>query len=264
MWRVLILLATFVIAPTFAPYDPLATNPARAFEAPSLQHLFGTDQLGRDVLSRTLYGGRTTLGITLTATILCLGVGFIWLLLVSGDEHSSTLVFRIVIITNNALRSLPLILIAITGITILENNTTTLIICISTAQIPSFIHWLTERIQETKKQSYIEGAKAIGATKLRISRDHMYPSIAPELKTQALLIFQQTLITTSALTFLGFGLSTETTEWGNLLREGREAFRIAPWISTAPGLCITILCATILHQTTNRQTITTQQSKYPD
>jgi ABC-type dipeptide/oligopeptide/nickel transport system permease subunit len=256
MWRVAIIIAAFLIAPNFAPYDPIQTNPAKAFQPPSSQHVFGTDHLGRDVLSRTLYGGRTTLTISLAATFSCMGLGIIWVLAFASTTGASKPALRIVINTNDAIRSFPTLIITLTVLTLLRNNPITLTAALVLAQTPQLIHWTKERIDETKKLGHIESATVIGATQYRINKDHIYPFITPEISTQTLLIFQSILLNLSALTFLGLGLPAETAEWGIILREGREAFRIAPWISIAPGLCITILCATAIRHTQRKRSVT--------
>jgi peptide/nickel transport system permease protein len=254
MRRVLLLLLVFLAAPVLAPYDPLQTNPPRAYLSPSLDHLLGTDQLGRDVLSRTLHGGQTSIIMTLAATLGVVTVATIWIVFTMQVDIESRII-RIVIDTNAAFRTIPTIVIASVILTVLQTTPTTIIISTIITQTPHTVHWIYERTIEIHKMPHIEGAKTAGATKRHIYLHHIAPLLLQEAATQTILTAQTSLLTISTLTFLGFGVRLENPEWGLLLREGREAFRTAPWIATAPGFCITFLSTIALQQSTKKAMI---------
>ena len=258
MGRFLLLILIFLAAPVLAPYDPLQTNPTEAYGPPSLDHLFGTDQLGRDVLSRTLHGGQTSIVMALAATVGTFFVAGICAALTVAVTSDSFLL-RIVMYNNSALRTIPTIITATAGATVLGATPKAIIISTIISQAPHTLQWIYERTEEIQKMPHIEGAKAIGATKSHIYRQHIAPILLREAATQTVLTAQISLATITALTFLGFGTSIENPEWGALLREGRDAFRTAPWIAIAPGLCITLLSTIALQQSTRETQIKTQQ-----
>lgn len=255
MRRVLLLILLFLAAPVVAPYDPLLTSPTQAYLPPSREHLFGTDQLGRDVLSRTLYGGQTSVALTSAATLSVIVVVAAWGVFTATNSPSESVKFRIVNITSEALRTIPSIVTTIAIITILGNTPAGLIVSTAIAQIPHTIGWLYERTEELHKLPHIEGAKGAGASPREIYITHIASFIFPEALTQAILLFQRTLLIISTLTFLGFGLRIESPEWGALLREGREGLRTAPWIAVAPGICITLLSVIALQETTKQKQV---------
>jgi peptide/nickel transport system permease protein len=243
----LALLIGILIAPIFAPYDPMATQPAAAFQAPSNEHLFGTDQFGRDVLSRWLHGGQTTVLLALAATAATSVISMIWGYVLQDEQFWNKWILRIVIYTNNGLQSTPYLIITLAITTNFPNNTTAIIGALSASQIPHLSEKLRQILERKKTNAYVLSAKALGATKLQILSTHITPNAREEITANILILFQQMILAIAALTFLGFGLTPGTAEWGAMLREGREALRHAPWIATTPGLGITIVCAATLN-----------------
>jgi peptide/nickel transport system permease protein len=241
------LLISILIAPIFAPYDPMATHPAEAFQAPSSEHLFGTDQFGRDVLSRWLHGGQTTVLLALVATASTTFVSLLWGYVLQDEKFWNKWILRIVIFTNNGLQSIPNLIITLAIITTFPNNTTAVIGALTASQIPHLNEKFRQILQRKQANTYVLSAKALGATKLQILIAHIAPNAREEIAANILILFQQMILAIAGLTFLGFGLTPGAPEWGAMLREGRESLRHTHWIATAPGLGITIVCAATLN-----------------
>ncbi len=241
MRMLIILFTALLIAPALAPYDPLMTQPSDAFQPPSIAHPLGTDQFGRDVLSRTLYGGRTTMTIALIAAGAAVALGGAAGTVMGVSGLGFGIVLRIVNTTNNALTTIPPITTAITISIMIRDNTQALIISAILSQLPHIIKWAQQVSEITTRMPHIEPAKALGARKIQILAQHIMPTLYPQIRGKMILTVQSTILLTTALNILGIGFSPEIPEWGNLLREGKEAYRQAPWIAAAPGLAITII-----------------------
>lgn len=230
-----------LLLPALVPYDPMQTDPIQAYMPPSQQHLLGTDQLGRDVLSRAVHGGRNSLLLAAGATGMALAIGIplgVWLGIAGARWYSMV---RIVISTTDALRSLPSLVLTITIITILTNTSQSLLLALAATQTSHITEWVRARTKHNSTLQHIESAKSFGAGEFHIIRYHLLPRLSNELLQYTIIQLQIMLVSGTALTFIGFGNTLGQPEWGSMMREGRDAFRIAPWIALTPGLAITAI-----------------------
>jgi ABC-type dipeptide/oligopeptide/nickel transport system permease subunit len=244
MIRLLILVcfATFLFAPLLAPHDPMQTDREALTQPPDSRHLLGTDQLGRDVFSRLLYGGRTSTGLALIA----LGIGVITggsIGLVAGFFGGR--VDQMLLLVINALLSIPGLLIGLMIVTLLGQGLLSAALAVGISQTAPFAQVARTLAISNRNTTYVTAAYAIGATRFHIWRQHIVPACLPLLRTQTGVTFSYCLMNIAAFGFLGLVGTPGLPEWGVMLAEGREAIREAPWISTAPGLAISLVVFSI-------------------
>ncbi|MCL4247682.1 MAG: ABC transporter permease [Anaerolineae bacterium] len=248
-WRTVLILAViafFFIAPAFAPYDPMATDVDAQFAPPGLPYLLGTDQFGRDVLSRMLYGGQRTLAIALTAAALALIVGVPLGLLAAwqpplGRRRPLGWLPHLLNSVIEATFALPGLLLALVVITLLGSGPVSVAIAAGISQIAPVARLTQIAGRGVLASPYVEAARALGARERRVLLRHTLPNIAMHVAAAAILAFSYSLLNSAALTFLGLGGALGEPDWGAMLYDGRQAFRIAPWISIAPGVAITLM-----------------------
>lgn len=232
----LIALALLVIAaPLLAPADPTRTDPANQLQPPSADHLLGTDLLGRDVLSRALYGGRHTLLIAALATLIAVVPGIALGLLGAVDAAD-----RIIAALINALLAFPGLLLALLALTLLGQGAIPLALATGCTQIAPCARVTRSAVVQVRALGYVEAADALGATELRIVMYHILPNILVTIAAYTGAIFAYAILNSAALSFLGLGGEPGVPDWGVMLYEGRQAFRSAPWIAAAPGIGITL------------------------
>ncbi len=236
------LLLLILIAPLFAPADPMATDPAGALAPPDSVHVLGTDRLGRDVWSRLLYGGQRTILIAALATAIAVGIGTLLGMVGWGGFDLLT----------NALLAFPTLLLALVVMTLLGTGALSLALATGIALIAPFARVTRGAVRAVRDLPFIESARALGASDWRIFARHIAPNIAPTLLAYAGVIFAYSVLNSAALSFLGLGGDLGAPDWGAMLAEGRVAFRTAPWISAAPGLAITLLVWIVNRATTDR------------
>lgn len=226
-----------VAAPYLAPYDPIATDPAGQLQPPNLNHLAGTDLFGRDVWSRLLWGGRLSLGAGMLAVFLAVLPGSLLGLLAgyAGGRLDSFLM-RIV----DVLLAFPSLLLALTLVAVLGQGMLGVVLAVGLAGIPRFARLVRAGASQLRSESYIEAARVIGCRTERILLRHMAPNVREIVIPLTTLELGYALLNIGALSFLGLGVQPPTPEWGAMLAEGRALLRHAPWISTAPGLTISL------------------------
>lgn len=217
----------------FAPQDPLKTRPELTSSLPSADFLLGTDTLGRDVLSRVLYGGKTTVFLALGAT--CIGV-ILGGGLGGGRVFGSKIVRQIALWTELTLLSLPGWLMALVFITGLGARWESIILGVGVSQIAPYSRITAMTLAGFKHRLFVTAAEACGASQRYIATHVILPNAAPILVGTAIVTLSNSLLFASGLTFLGLGGSLSTPEWGAMLAEGRLAIRYAPWIALAAGI----------------------------
>lgn len=234
---VVVLVSVFVtFGPLFICRDPLATDPANQLKPPALSHVMGTDLLGRDVLSRYVYGGRHTLLSALGATALALGAGTCLGIAAGAGMGAAILLIKAVV---TAMLALPGVVIALVVLAAVGRGVIPLSLAIGVAQTAPTAVVVQAAVLTVRTQPYVEAAYALGASNNRVLLTHILPNIAPTLAAYGSAVFGYALLNGAALTFLGVGVAPGTPDWGVMLAEGRAVFRSAPWISVAPGLTIT-------------------------
>lgn len=234
----LVILALWVLLAVFAPliagYDPTEVS-SGGRKAPSLAHPFGTDRLGRDVLSRVLFGARISLMVGIISTSIGLVAGTL-LGLVSGYYGGAvdSVLMRFV----DALLAFPGILLALVVIAAIGPSIINVMLAVGVSTIPTYARVVRGSVLGVKAMSYIEAARAIGNTNRRVMFRHILPNVAAPLLVLSTLQIGSAILVGSGLSFLGLGAQPPTPEWGLMTAEGRAFLDRAWWISTFPGLAI--------------------------
>jgi peptide/nickel transport system permease protein len=235
---IVVFLLTAALAPLIAPHDPTAFSLGQQLAAPSLTYPLGTDELGRDILSRLLWGARITLLITLGAVTLALVIGTV-LGILAGYQGawSDTLIMRVM----DILLAMPGFLLAIAIIAALGVGTLNVIIAVGIYSIPGFARVARGSTLSIKQQDYVLAARALGAPDGRIMWHHVLPNVTPPLLVQTTLRLATAILTASGLSFLGLGPQPPTPEWGAMLSTGRNYITSSPQLATIPGLAILLV-----------------------
>jgi peptide/nickel transport system permease protein len=230
---VFILLALF--APLITPYDPIATSWTLVRKPPSALHWFGTDDLGRDILTRVIYGARASLTAGAISVGIALGVGVPFGLL-SGYRGGfiDALISRI----TDAMLACPFLILAIALAAFLGPSLGNAMIAIGVSTTPIFVRLTRGQVMNVKVEDYVEAARAMGNPRWRIALFHILPNIMPALLVQATLSIAAAIIAEAALSFLGLGQQPPSPSWGSMLNAAQRFLTNAPWMALWPGLAI--------------------------
>jgi peptide/nickel transport system permease protein len=235
--------AIALLAPWLSPYDPLAQELDRRLQGPSQAHLLGTDDFGRDLLSRVMYGAR----ISLTVGFLSIGIavaGGLVLGLLAGfytTGHWGRLVDHAIMRTSDILLAFPAVLLAIAIVTAVGPGLRNAMLAIAIIYLPRFIRIVRASILVEREQTYIEAGQALGVSHRRLLFRHLLPNVMSPVIVQATLGLAEAIIEAAALSFLGLGATPPTPEWGAMLSEGRSYLRLAPWVTFFPGMAIFLI-----------------------
>ena len=231
---VLFFVAVAILAPVISPYDPFATSWAAVRKPPSLQHLFGTDEIGRDVLARVIWGARASLLAGLVSVSLALAAG-VPIGLVSGYLGGGVdgTLMRMV----DAMLAIPFLILAIALAAFLGPSLVNAMIAIGVSQTPIFARLTRGQVLTVKHEEYIEAARAVGNPHHRIVLRHILPNIVPPLLVQATLA-AAAIIAEASLSFLGLGQQPPDPSWGSMLNTAKNFVSQAPWMALWPGLAI--------------------------
>jgi peptide/nickel transport system permease protein len=235
----MIVIATFIVlalfAPLIAPYDPIATSWSLVRKPPSALHWFGTDDLGRDVLSRVIYGTRASLMAGAISVSIAFGVG-VPIGLLSGYRGGfiDALISRI----TDAMLACPFLILAIALAAFLGPSLGNAMIAIGISTTPIFVRLTRGQTINVKVEDYVEAARAVGTPPWRIARMHILPNILPALLVQATLSIAAAIIAEAALSFLGLGQQPPLPSWGSMLNAAQRFLTTAPWMAIWPGLGI--------------------------
>ena len=213
-------------ASIFAPYDPIQLNIMERLQGPSVNHLLGTDQLGRDLFSRVLFGGQValkvafiTIGLALIAGIvlgLIAGYGPAWL------DNSIMLLF-------DTIRSVPTIMLALAAVTVVGPSITTVIFVVAVSSIPNYGRIVRTQTLTLKSKDFVKAEKLMGASLLRILSIHLLPNILGPLLILASMDIPTVIALEAGLSFLGMGVKPPTPSWGSILNDGFSLIRNTPW-----------------------------------
>lgn len=242
MAGIILTLLITLLAPVLAPYDPVAPDYKNMLAAPTNQHPFGTDDLGRDVLSRVIWGGRESLSSGFLAVIIGLGGGVI-IGIISGyiGGRLDDFIQRIVEI----LMAFPTILLLLSIIAAIGPNLTTVIIAIGLSSIPGYSRLIRGSVISAKNNEYVTAARLVGATDNRIMFRHILPNIIGPILVYGTLNLAGAIMLTAGLSYLGLGAQPPSPEWGAMLNYGRSYMRAAWWMSIYPGVAIFIAMLSI-------------------
>jgi peptide/nickel transport system permease protein len=233
----LLLVVAAILAPWLAPYGINEPNIPRRYEAPSLEHWFGTDDIGRDMFSRVLVGSRASLQVGFVAVTISLVAGtLIGLIAGYRGGRVDTVLMRAM----DVLFAFPVVLLAIAIVAVLRPSLINTMIAIGIVFTPIFARVVRGSVLSVREEVYIQAVRSLGASDLRIIGRHVLPNVAAPLIVQASLSLAFAILIEAALSYLGVGVQPPTPAWGYLLLEGQDNINRAWWMSVFPGLAIFI------------------------
>ena len=227
-----------LLSPLVAPYDPLATSWTAIRQAPSAAHWFGTDEIGRDVLSRVIWGARASLLAGVVSVLISLSIGVpVGLLAGYAGGRIDTLISRL----TDAVLACPFLILAIALAAFLGPSLTNAMIAIGVSATPVFVRLTRGQTMAIKAEDFILAARAIGNRPWRVALVHVLPNAAPALIVQATLAIAAAVIAEASLSFLGLGQQPPAPSWGSMLNTAKNYIDNAPWMAIWPGVSIFVL-----------------------
>lgn len=238
------LIVMAVFAPFIAPNDPLKLSPVNRLRPPSERWWFGTDQFGRDVFSRTIYGARVSLIVGLSVAAFSSVLGLALGLACGYFRRVDSFVMRIM----DGLMAIPSILLAIALITLSRPGLGIVIVAIVIPEVPRIVRVVRAVVLSIRAQPYIESAIAGGTKNMKLLLRHVLPNTLAPLIVQSTYVCASAMLIEAGLSFLGAGVPPEIPSWGNIIAQGRTYFQIAPWTILIPGafLAVTVLAVNLL------------------
>jgi peptide/nickel transport system permease protein len=234
---ILLLVLLAIFAPLLAPYAPDQMDVARRLSAPGAGHWLGTDEFGRDILSRIMFGTRLTLYVGLVAVGIGLACGIsIGAIAASVGGWGSELLMR----TIDLLYTFPDVLIALGLVAFLGPSLTNAMVAVGISVVPYYARVTYAIVLVERQKTYVEAAQVIGAGHARVIVRHLLPNVVPPMIVVASLGFSAAVLSAAALSFLGLGAQPPAAEWGLMLATGRNYIQRAPWVVIAPGMTIFI------------------------
>lgn len=233
----LVLVALAIAAPLVSPYSPTEQFLDRRFHAPGPQHFLGTDNLGRDILTRIIYGSRSALlvGVVTVSVALLLG-GVIGLIAGMGPSVVDTALMLLM----DSVLSFPTILLAITVVSFMGYGLVQVMLALGIISSPIFARLIRAETLSIKNEGYIEASRALGTGPVKIVVKHIIPNITSKVIVQCSLTFAQAVVVESSLSFLGVGIQPPAASWGLMLKDARNYLVQAPWMAIYPGLCLAL------------------------
>jgi peptide/nickel transport system permease protein len=232
---VMLLVISAIAAPLLAPNDPLKMAIRDRLKPPTLVHPLGTDQLGRDILSRVLFGGRLSLILGIVSVVMGGSVGIL-IGLVSGYNGGwiDNLLMRFI----DMLMAMPSILLAMTIAFALGPSLLNLMIAVGVGQSPTFARLIRGAVFSAKRTIYVEAARVTGCSSGRILFRHVLPNVIAPAVVLGTLSLASAILSAATLNYLGMGVQPPTPEWGNMISEGRDKLDIAWWVTVGPGAAV--------------------------
>ena len=232
---ILLFLAFAIFAPLLTPYDPITQSWTSVRKAPSDAHWFGTDDVGRDILSRVIYGARASLMAGVISIAIALSIG-VPLGLVAG--YLGGFIDGLISRFTDAMLACPFLILAIALAAFLGPSLGNAMIAIGVTTTPIFVRLTRGQVMAVKVEDYVEAARAVGNPRWRIALVHILPNIMPALLVQATLSIAAAIIAEAALSFLGLGQQPPAPSWGSMLNSAQRFLVNAPWMAVWPGLAI--------------------------
>lgn len=227
-----------VFAPIISPYDPNAQSLMDTLKGPSAQYLLGTDNYGRDILSRIFYGARVSLTVGVAAVLVACAIGtFFGMVAGFFGGWVDDVINRI----SEAIRAIPQIVLAMSLCAVFGGGILNLSIILGISNIAVYIRMMRGQVLSIKQQDYIMAAKLQGNSSMGIMMKHILPNCISPIIVQMTLQVGQTILSEAGLSFLGLGISAPTASWGSIVSDGRMYLLQNPMFSLAPGVCIALL-----------------------
>jgi peptide/nickel transport system permease protein len=229
-----------LFAPLLAPYDPDTPDLANRFASPSLEHLLGTDNLGRDLLSRVIYGGRVAFAVALPAVAGAVAIGLLLGLLAGWFGR---LVDSVLIVVTDALLAFPAVVLALAVIALYGPSIRNTILLVGIAFVPGYFRVARALVLAARNDVYVDAERALGATTRRILAAHVLPNVLPPIFILVAMDIPGAIAVESGLSFLGLGVQPPTADWGTMLNEGFQDVYDSPWPLIAP--CAALVLVTL-------------------
>lgn len=235
LFIIILLLLVALFAPIIAPYDPVQLNIMNMMQPPSMEHFFGTDEYGRDIFSRVLYGARLSVWSASLAVGFC-SIGGILIGLLCGfyGRLLDSIVMRIM----DGMMAIPALLLAIGLIAAFGPGMMSVMLALGIVYLPRFARLVRGVVLSLREVEYVEAASALGARDMAIMFRHILPNCMAPVIVQATIYFAYAILAEASLGYLGLGVQPPAPSWGNILYDGRAYLRDAAWISIFPGLAI--------------------------
>ena len=230
---IVILCALF--ADLIAPYDPTVQDYLVLTMPPSIEHPLGTDDLGRDVLSRIIYGSRVSLQVGIIAVGIAVTFG-VTLGLISG--YVGGLVDDVIMRFSDSVQAFPALILALAITAALGPSIGNAMIAIGFVSTPGFARLTRGQTLSMRERDFVSAARVLGVSPLKIMFGHIWPNVTAPIIVQATLMMASAIVTEASLSFLGVGVKPPTPSWGAMLRTGSQYLEVAPWIAIAPGVAI--------------------------
>ena len=230
-----------LLAPWLAPYDPTIAVPEIRLEGPSAAHWFGTDEFGRDVLSRAIYGTRVSLLIGVTVTLVAAALGSALGLLSGYYPRLDTPIMRVL----DGLMAFPSILLAIALLASLGPSTVNVFVALVVVYTPAIARLVRGQTLVLRQQPYVESARAIGLRDSAVLRRYVFANALSPLIVQCTFVIAFAIISEASLSFLGAGVPPQTPTWGNMLRDGQRHLQRAWWLAVFPGAALVTAILTL-------------------
>ncbi|OGO00764.1 MAG: ABC transporter permease [Chloroflexi bacterium RBG_13_52_12] len=235
---VIVFLLTAAFAPWIAPYDPYKQDFDQLLQSPSWQHWLGTDTLGRDTLSRIIYGSRTTLMVGVIALGIAAIVGMI-LGLLAGYFGRWT--YNVIMRVMDALMAFPMILLALVIASLLGGGLRNVMIALGIALVPGYARLMCGQVLSVKENDYIVAEHSLGASSLRIMLKHIFPNCLPPFIVMITMMMGMTMLAEAGLSYLGIGIEPPAAAWGGMISDGYSRITRNPLLSFAPGIAIMLV-----------------------
>lgn len=236
---VLVLISVVAIgAPVFAPYSPLDTDMLKTLAPPSAEHLLGTDQFGRDVLSRLIWGAQISLQVAAMVVVISLTFGT---LIGAVAGYAGGWVERVIMVGNDIMLAFPGFLLALALVAVRGSSLESVIMAVSIAYTPRVAAVMRSVVLTIKPRPYIEASQAIGMTASRVLFVHVIPNALPPVIVVATVSAATAILAEAGLSYLGLGVQPPAATWGNVISDGQSYIISNPWISISAGGCIAIV-----------------------
>jgi peptide/nickel transport system permease protein len=232
---VLCIIGVAILAPAIALHDPIANDLSQRLQSPSHEYLFGTDEYGRDVFSRVVWGTRISLLVACIVVSIAV-IGGVTVGIVAGYLQGmiDTMVMRVI----DIMLAFPALLLALAVMASLGSNLTNVMIAIAVAFLPRFARLQRAVVLSIRESEYIQAARAAGASHRRVILQHLLPNCVAPIIVMATVSAADAILVEASLSFLGLGVQPPTPTWGGVISDGREFLRNAPWVSTFSGAAI--------------------------
>lgn len=240
VFLLLVVLAA-VFAPVIARHDPTFLDPGVRLQGPSAEFPMGTDDRGRDIFSRVIYGGRVSLAIGVSVTLAAAAIGSALGLLSGYFPRLDTPIMR----TLDGLMAFPSILLAIAIMASLGPSATNVFLALTVVYTPTVARLVRSTTLVTRQQPFVESARSIGMTDAGILLRYVYPNGLSPLIVQCTFVVAFAIISEASLSFLGAGVDPETPTWGNMLRDGQRVLQVAWWLALFPGIALVLTVLTL-------------------